>query len=335
VPEQGVREDEEHVPARRWETRLVAVGLGAALFAAVAVLLLDAVITGEWKWLAFGEDLVRNLFVGALLAVVTVWFRRRQDAAVAAAAAAVAREQEKARIRALQGITYLAGSGWSSLEGDPATAADVRARLLDEAPSLRRGADRLEEVYHRANDDECPAMVDVSDVADVVWSYIAEGSRTRRLLYLGYLERELAALERAVDDGLATAVSRFRRSVPALLGWRQHTDTTVVEHMLVEQTILPNHRGTPDPSYVELLRTAPLSDAAPAFEPLYLLYAFAMKQAGVAPATAPRSLLDPVLRSIGALRNEMRAAALCVERLAEILDRTEVGLTSAVGSERA
>ena len=302
----------------RWQALLVSLGVAAAVIAAAAVLVVGVVATGEWHWASFVADLIKNAFIGSLVAAATAWLKQRQDAEAAAAVERANEARQRDKIRALDEISTLAVSGWSSLGASESAPDQVCDDISRQVAEWRKHADDLDEVHAAPRDIEAE-IIFLGVLASRVELYLNEGGRTRRLIYLLTLQRELAALEDGVDPELAATVADFRRAVPKYQGWHAHTNATVIERLLVEQAARPRGLKPATPAYVRLLRSAEIPSAAASHEPLYMLFAYAIKHEDPRAEDLTEDLMDPVRRSVGALRNELRALADCVELLVPIV----------------
>jgi hypothetical protein len=337
VPSTSAVECDTHL-VRSWVRRAsisgwatVVLATVAAVGAAVLVFLITRVATGEWRWLAFTEDVVRNVLIGGFVsasAVVINDSRRRHEEAQARVAQD---ERHRRRLLRLERTASLAASGWNQLPGeplpdsrDPASIAETVDRYRQGAADLRKWAEEVEQVHDAPSSDTdavIRARVVLSGLGSTIYIYIGEGMRERRFARLQHLADELADLEDAPDDDWSGPVAEFRRAVPAAVGWRSHTDATIVERLLVEQrisdTAIPFHEQSEGGR--ELRTRATLNPAASTFEPLYLLLVFlaATSDLTLEGSNEPRHAIN---RCLGALRNEMRMVADAFDAFIPVLE---------------
>lgn len=287
-----------------------------------------------------------------ILAVVARALQKEQDRAEAERANATqsAREEaarlerersERARLFGYEALP-LAVSGWSKVpvpDADAAslpTAGDLEV-MAKSAGQFRKLADEIDQLRDsRPSDDRSPDEVDgaalrvftkLSSLSNELQLYLFEGGRRRRLIYLRCLSDDLAT---AAAAGLpwSDAVYRFRNSAFILFGWVQHTDTTIVERLLVERVTRVFYPPPPENVWRRPRTAGDLEDPAVIADPLYLLLFHINRSCEEIKANGePRqalALLDHVARCLGALRNELRAAADCSDALLQVArDATE------------
>jgi hypothetical protein len=268
-----------------------------------------------------GEDLIKNVFLAGLLTVGVLWLERVEDAHERRIEAAIARQREQRDVARLHEVVRLAASGWSPLAEarDETLPANVVADLQEKVGDLRESADELEAMLQRG-DDDAEVLTDLFQLAGALNMYIFEGARARRFAYFEFLQRELASLEAGGESQIATAVRRFRGTLPAALAWRSHTNTTVVERLIVEKVFVGVTYRRVTTESRDILDVIRLDQAAVVHEPLYLLQGYAVVNMNQSDSEEARSRATPVIRCIGALRNEMRAVATTLERLAELIE---------------
>lgn len=300
----------------------VLVPIAAAVVSAAAVLVVHRWATGDWPWLNFGDDLIRNLLVGGFVIVLVFWLdglQRRSDERAAALRVA---ENHRLVVSRIAEIAGLAASGWSRLH-DPSVATDYLPTLRDHSEELGKLADDLEEI-HASPAEGFEAVSQLTRLPWLLTSYIQEGGRARRFGYLELLSHDLSAS--LTEEPLAGAVSRFRVSVAVAQGWRIHTDTTIIERLLVERTGY-TAMGGGAVSNRELREILSPDSAIAAHEPLYLLLIYiAAHREGIKGGEQRKNaelVMDSVRRCVGALREEVRAAAMALEKLAALVRAAE------------
>jgi hypothetical protein len=305
-----------------------------------------AAIWGDgWDWVNFGQAVLANAVIAIILAVVARALQKEQDRAEAdrvaaeqnAAADEEARWRENAERGRLLGLAALplAVSGWSNVPPEPGTVPvqqpvtrELLETLADDTQQWRDLAQELDTLVGSrppsdANEEErqaagAEAFFALKGLSNRLQLYLMEGGRRRRLIYLRWLTSDLAAAASA-GWSWSPAVYRFRNAAVVLFGWVQHTDTTIVERLLVERV---THLFYPPPTanqWRETTDTARLADPAVGADPVYLLI-FHINQACARIEEKQEygevgPLVDLVARSLGALRNEMRAAADCGDAL--------------------
>jgi hypothetical protein len=302
------------------------VPIAVAMGAAVAVLILNRWIEGEWQWLTFSEDLIRNTFLGGLLAVATTWLTRRESEQVEYISRQLSIIHERDRALQYISVAALAASGWSKLfdESNPSSDQVQVRRVIEglqaQANELRRLAEKLERV-REISDAPFQALNPV--IAGTVYAYVLEGARQRRYGYLKFIADRTSSLAEAREGLLVKAVNNFQLAFVFADGLRVHTNTTVMERLLVEREVpdaaIPYRRQ--DPRRRELLQLVDLHPAATVFEPLYLLMVFGALTDPM--PIEPDSRVDVVGRCLGALRNELGGVADALSALAELLLEAE------------
>jgi len=318
----------------------------AALVSALGQQTIAALWGDGWGWVDFGQDFFASGVIAVILAVVARALQREQDRAEAERAeAAQAVEDEASRVeleRTERGRLFgyealpLAVRGWSKIpvpDADPApppTAEDLDA-LAGSARQFRELADEIDQLQDSRPSDDTPSdevdgialqvFLTLQLLSNRLQIYLAEGGRRRRLIYLQWLSGDLAT---AAAAGLpwSNAVYRFRNTAVVLQGWVQHTDTTIVERLLVERVTHLFYPPPPENVWRRPRTADDLEDPAAIADPLYLLL-FHINQAcdQISPNEEPRqalALLDHVARCLGALRNELRAAANCSDALVQV-----------------
>ncbi len=308
-----------HLP-RGWPV-LGVFTLVVAIVAALVEQAIGALGQREFDVVEFLQNVFRNGVIAVLLAVVT---------------AAVTRYHEQQELRRSQSayvlgqfrLVELAVSAWSRLPGDD----DVQSpgeTLVDTAPWTELVAE-IDEVRNGGRDGAAviKSVIFLQQLHFKLGRYSPEGGRTRRLIYLRRLLDDLAPLEMSPDQELAAAVREFRYRATVLLAWVQHTNTTIVERLLVERsTPLATEDLPATTALFELTGAEQLRDAATLHDPVYLLLAHlhpliknhVLKNP---PDTAlAGQLVGQVARILGALRNELVAAVSCTKALAELVEQ--------------
>ena len=283
--------------------------------------------------------------IAIILAVIGRALQKEQDRAEAdrdaikrkAAEDEEAQRRDHAERGRLLGLAALplAVSGWSSVPPEPGTipvqqtltpelletlATDTKhwrdlAQELNTLVTPRPPKGGNQEERHAAG---VKAYLTLSGLGNKLQLYLMEGGRRRRLIYLQWLTSDLAT---AASAGWtwSPAVYRFRNTAVVLFGWVQHTDTTIVERLLVERVTHLFYPPPPANQWRDPSDTARLADPAVSADPVYLLV-FQINQACARIKETQEyadtvALVDLVARSLGALRNEMRAAADCSDAL--------------------
>jgi hypothetical protein len=241
-------------------------------------------------------------------------------------------------------------SGWNEIPAARSVSAapvgDIPPDAVDElsvaAQRWRAAADSLEHIYDAQPEEIEPGTfesgaqmnirlaVEIASVARSSFNaYLLEGSRKRRLVWVGYLNNDLVVIEGAVDDELAHAAHASRKKAVALSSWVQHTDSTIIDRL----AIAPSSAifGTPESSMrmqrlTSLYRTN-LNDAAVLTDCVNLLFFHIEQLEQHLSSTQYGSeeligdFVSSVKRPLGALRNELRAAAELAEALAALVTR--------------
>jgi hypothetical protein len=304
-----------------FERAIIVVPVVAAVVAAALVLVIRWLVKDEWFLLDFAEDLIRNLLVGGILAAAVYWLEKRRREAERRATLEAASRRHRQQVLRLKELVQLAASGWSPLDIQPTATDDEALRgMREEIDEFRGIADQLEKMHERKPDD-VERVFDFQELKFLIDRYLSEGSRERRFEYLDYLLLEVSSIEGAEDDPLAVEIGVFRRTVPKAIAWRTHTDTTVIERLLVERVVVGSSREPASEEDRALREVAQLDAAVVAREPLYLLETYAAMQSTDAKALDDANRRwDPINRCVGALRNELRAVAQALERLLRLLE---------------
>jgi len=317
-----------------------------ALASALGQQMIAALWGDGWDWVDCAQDFFASGVIAVILAVVAQALQKERDRAEAERtnatqaarekAARLERERtERARLFGYEALP-LAVSGWSKVHVPNAdapslpTAEDLEV-LAESAGQFRRLADEIDQLRDSRPSDDCSsdeidgaalrALIKLSSLSNELQLYLLEGGRRRRLIYLRFLSDDLAA---AAAAGLpwSDAVSRFRNSAVILFGWVQHTDTTIVERLLVERVTRLFYSAPPENVWRRPRRADDLEDPAVIADPLYLLLFHINSSSDEIKANGePRqalALLDHVARCLGALRNELRAAADCSDALLQV-----------------
>ncbi|MFB9686021.1 hypothetical protein [Amycolatopsis plumensis] len=316
----------------RWILRnplaLVVLTVAFALLAAV----LEQVIAvwlgpARWDWVKVTQDFVRNGFLAALLAFLTSAIKNHQDAARL-------RRAHGRHVLGQGSVMALAMSGWSHVPSEDREGAkpeDIRIdrnsveTLRTEAQAWRKTATGLDAV--RA--PEVAQLAAFLVLQNLRWKlagdYAAEGGRRRRLIHLARLIDDLALVESSPDTGMSAAAHTFRIRATVLLGWVHHTDTTIVERLLVERSMPLTTLDLPESSGLFSLYSDGLDSSAISHDPLYFLLFHLHGICETVDLNAPDTqridlLLDQLRRIVGALVNELRAAADVAEALVDLAE---------------
>ena len=304
-----------------------------------------------WDWVVFGQAVFANGIVAIVLAIFARALQREQDRAEREAVELVERAQQESAERG-RFLGYaalpLAVSGWSGLPDEtgrfPAQESVTPKQLKElkaTAEQWRKVATELETLREsRPERDAGPGerheagkslLIQLGTLSNRLVSYLMEGGRRRRLIYLRWLADDLAA---AASAGWkwSPSVYRFRNAAVVFFGWVQHTHTTIVERLLVERV---THLIGPPPAgnlWLDSDDTTGLADAAVNTDPVYLLVFYVNRAVARIKKTREYSdavpLIDLVARSLGALRNEMRAAADCGDALLAVAQEAQAQPTN-------
>ncbi|SRR6266545_7101114 len=214
-----------------------------------------------WDWVEFGKSVFANGVIAIILAVVARALQKEQDRAEAyrvaierkAAEEDEAQRRESAERGRLLGLVALplAVSGWSKVPPEPGTipvqqtltpelledlANDTKhwRDLAEELNTLVRSRPSTGDSQEERHAAGVEAFITLTGLSNKLQLYLMEGGRRRRLIYLQWLTSDLAT---AASAGWiwSPAVYRFRNAAVVLFGWVQHTDTTIVERLLVER----------------------------------------------------------------------------------------------------
>lgn len=263
----------------RWAVPVLA-GAGA-LAAAVATGLI-----GGWDWTKFWQDMVKNVFLAFLLAVATDGIKRHQERQRrrSAAAALLAARDPLLRLT-IGGWSHPGGGDFKGREEPLDQAARLRAQELESfrvalvraadcpnpsCPDPRKSKGDCQEGDSCRKDHQFGAWHAVTILRWPLASHLAEGRRHRLRDYLPRLHAELLALETHLDGERAEQAAEARLQTINVLGCMDHTDSTIMEHTLVEPSTAISTQEPP--ATWALFREAPdLPAAAAAHDPCYLL----------------------------------------------------------------
>jgi hypothetical protein len=250
------------------------VPLIAAVAAAGLVLLIGRA-DGHWQFQRFFEDMVRNVFLGSLVAGVLLWLESRERALDARREEQAARDRFNADVEHSRRMGRIAViTRTQLLSGDQ--PEDVSAELRTRSDRMRESAAQLSIVRDRwlqpaVADRDRQWDADAEKAAGVVWEYIEHGHRTLLRSYLERIAREVPTGASPRKDRYASANERFHDAFGELIGARIATDAAATEHLVVVPFVHANTapRGAP-----EQLPEACAADhiGVCAVEPLYLLY---------------------------------------------------------------
>lgn len=289
--------------------------------AAIAALLEQSLALwgGNWNWTQLLQDLVRNGFIAVLVTGLTAKVKSYQDrleATVLHARSVLGRGS----------LIALAVNGWSAL---PTAEGELSLPIIDQdsLQSLRSEVETLRlvsgEVGELADADSPLGMfVRFKTIHWRLQQYIGEGGRTRRLIYLDALMADLALVENSPNEELSIAARDFRARVVQLKGWVQHTNTVIVERLLVERIIptltidLPTYN-----KLYEQYESRDLHSSAINHDPLYLVIFHihrsleAMDSKDEINLEVVKLLTHSLRRVLHSLQNELNAAVTCTASL--------------------
>jgi hypothetical protein len=322
---------------------LIVTSFGA-LVAAILKQIISLLFKQGWSWPDFAKDVVQNGFIAVLVSFLL---------------ASIALYQNRLRLQLTQSsyvlkrieIIALAINGWNTIPvAEEAENRSSKTELAEadltelraQAKQWRMLAKKIERIrdaeifdFSESEPDEMDAFVKkventlniTSDLGvlhfELEGFYLLEGARTRRIIWLNMLISDLASIELAEDPSLSAAAHTCRKSATELVGWVQHTDSTISERLIVQRDF-PNWGSADASNRLFGLYNDKLTPAAAAVDPCYVLlsYIYNVQKA----IRSGRSVLDidwndirelfnEIRRPLGALRNELRAAADTAEDL--------------------
>jgi hypothetical protein len=304
----------------------------AAVVAATVVLLIGR-SDGHWQFQRFFEDMVRNVFLGGLLAVVLLWLGARERALEERREEQIARDLFHAEVEQRRRMGRIVVTRTQLLSDD--RPDDASAELRTRSDRMRENAAQLSAIHERwlqppVADCDRDWDADAQEAAGIVWDYIEHGGRIRLRVYFERIAREVPTGLSPRKDIYASADERFRDALGKVINGRIATDAAATEQLVVMPVV---HAGTA-PHGVP--RQSPELGAADhiavcAVEPLYMLYmrlACAPREDDSAADGHPNTLSSDV---IGYVAREMCYAADALHNLSRLVDAsTEEELTRMV-----
>jgi hypothetical protein len=296
------------------------IALIGAVLGAFLVLFMKHQVDQQWHWPEFIEDLIRNFLVVGFVSAGTLFITesegRRADAE--------AKVRNRSRIRRLNEVASLAASAWNvvpDLHGPTISFTQstdaVIAAVQDSVKELRE----LAAFVDRLDTDAEQALFLLGEPQRNLFFYAVEGKRARRFEVLQHLADELAVLQ-DVDATWSESISVFRRAARIAIGWRSHTDATIIERLLVESRVSlamgPRPKESDGPLGQDIRANAQIDPLTGMFEPFYVLVVFL--------TLSPRGVgekADIVRRCLHSWRNEMLTIAEAHTALVEVLKLAE------------
>lgn len=286
-----------------------------------------------WNAIEFWQDVVQNGF----LAILLTWLIKK-----------VADYQADQVLRrfVLNRLPYiaLAISGWNRIPDVQSTTkplpvptrAEVDRLLKEAGANWRNLAIRIEKIREASGASaHIEAFLELQTLHFSYYaSYNAEGGRRRRMVWLRALTDDLASVESGGQSALAGGAMDCRRRATDVISWISHTDSVITERLLLERHFSPGSVTLP-PSGV-LFSTVDFDSSLASSAELdrtYLLFThIAMVCSGIDLTDMQQEtlglLLDQVRRPLGAMRNELRAAAECADALVRLVDAAAPRMTT-------
>lgn len=306
-------------------TATTVVATIAAVGGAVIVLVVKRAATGEWQLLEFLEDLIRNGLIAGSVSFAAAHLEKTRRRDEQRQLSLTRMEATRLSVISWQQIATLAANAWNQLPGDRAARDATMADLVDlyrsKSRHLRETAASIEKIHGASLDDEegrAEVMVGLLGLPNKLSAYVEEGQRSRRFSMLERLSDEFAHLEAQADPIWSPIVGAFRRAVPAAIGWRSHTNATIIERLLVEQSVHGSSQKSQTDEGRDLRSLGALDPAAVALEPVYRLVSFLVAAEELIIQGDPRPI-NAIRRCLGALRNEMRMIAAAYDALVPVL----------------
>jgi hypothetical protein len=323
-------------------SRTVLLVSSAGAVAAALVKQLVAVLGGEgWDGVAFWQDVVQNGFIVVVLTFLTKSVLAYQEDARRR------REQSRYVLARLEAMGLAIG-GWNRVPGvdageipdEPSEPSTVLVLLESDATKFRGMASTIDRIRDRsapeAGNPDAARQADLASYLHLtdlpLMEYMLEGGRQRRPIWARLLVADLAALESATDEAVASAAHACRLRATELMIWIQHTDATIIERLVVERhtRLLASWAATERlDRFVASTYSSELPPEATLTDPLYL-FVHHVRQAQQRISSAGslaaidhdlvRGLLDSVGRTLGALRNELRVAADLADALVRLIE---------------
>jgi hypothetical protein len=293
----------------------------AAVVAATVVLVIGR-SDGHWQFQRFFEDLVRNVFLGGLVAVVLLWLGARERALDERSQEQVAIDRFQAEVEQRRRTGRIAVTRTQLLSDD--RPEDASADLRTRSDRMRENAAQLSAIHERwlqppLADCDRDWNVDAQKAGGIVWDYIEHGSRTRLRVYLEHIARELPTGASPRKDIYASADERFRDAVAKVISGRIATDAVATEELLVMPVV---HAGAASHGVPRQLPELGAEDhiAVCAVEPLYLLYmhlACPPREDDSSADGHPNTLSSDVISCVA---REMRYAADALHNLSRLVE---------------
>jgi hypothetical protein len=152
-------------------------------------------------------------------------------------------------------------------------------------------------------------------------------------MYFSFLTDEFASLDAPPGGDLGSAISDFRRSGLRVAAWRAHTNTTIVERLLVEKFVQGWGAEPASARQRDVLHFGHVDSAAVVNEPLYLLQCYATIRGGLdTPSEEIAFRVGLARRCIGALRQEVRAVQHALETLERLVEVATTDKLAPMGS---
>lgn len=312
--------------------RLAATLGTLALVASAGNLLITFIAKGEMHWLEFGTSVFDKALIGSLLVVVgaIVELRRKRDESEAHRR--VISSHQRREVRRITVAGEVVATGWSPIPTkDEARAPEgeitIGQPLAEAVQNMQEYATELDAAHSRDIEDDA-IIADALTLGGGLERYLLEGGRRRRFLLLEMIYHDLAAplAREEIESPFGTKVVRTREAIIRALVLKSHTDTVVLERLVVERRVRPLGLGALDEPKRKLLESSTLDSAAAIHEPLYLLLAFVSVNFEGDVIRSPELLqarLTVIRRCIGALRNEVAQLVSVMSSLQGLVEATE------------
>jgi hypothetical protein len=293
----------------------------AAVVAATVVLLIGR-SDGHWQFQRFFEDMVRNVFLGGLVAVVLLWLGARERGLDQRREEQAARDRFYAEVEQRRRMGRFVVTRTQLLSDD--RPEDASAELRARSDRMRENAAQLSAIQERwlqppVADCDRDWDADTQKAAGIVWDYIEHGGRTQLRVYLERIAREVPTGLSPRKDIYASADERFRDAFGKVISGRIVTDAAATEQLVVMPVV---EAGTAPHGVPRQRPELGAADhiAVCAVEPLYLLYvhlACAPREDEWTGDGYPNTLSSGV---IGYVVREMCYAADALHNLSRLVD---------------
>lgn len=311
----------------RWMPRAVhsplaatALAAAAAFLAALGAFIVRLIATGKYHYLDLVVDVIRNVLIAGLVGAGTAWLAESRRQADERATAMIREEKRRVRVQRLALLANHAGTAWNTVPG-----LDVGLpSLVDALDELRRSAAELHELatkidkVHEADLRSLEGRLALLPLLWPLYGYVAEGMRTRRFERLDRLAEDVRQL--ADDDApeWSACAATFRQAAVAATGWRSHTDTVILERLVVERSLDGASLEPQDDAHREMLSASTVDTVVVAVEPVFLLIGhIAVHSESIHEEGNPAA--SAVKRCLGALRNETEMIARAQDALIDVL----------------